>query len=76
MKSTMYFILFTLSWVVQFIGGIALAAMFFGGIYVFIMKSVLIGLAMIGGSMVGAWVINIIAGMLLIAATACIDLGD
>ena len=72
MKNTMFTFLFVMSWITQFVGGLALTVMFFAGIYTFFAKSILIGLAMIGGSMVGGWVVMFVSGILVVAAEACI----
>jgi hypothetical protein len=64
-----------LGYLLQFGGGLALAGVFFYGIYVLFAKSIAIGLMMIGGAVVGGWVIQIVSGLLFAAGMGAATIG-
>lgn len=54
----------------QFGSGLALAGLFFFGIYFAFAKSLAIGLMIIGGSVVGGWIVTIVVWVLMAAGAA------
>lgn len=52
-------------YLLRIVGGFALMGLFFYGIYVFFAKSIAIGLMMIGGAVVGGWVVQIVSTILI-----------
>jgi hypothetical protein len=64
-----------LGYLLQFGGGLALAGVFFYGIYVLFAKSIAIGLMMIGGAVVGGWIIQIVSGLLFAAGMGAATIG-
>lgn len=71
-----FMMLFTgFGFLLQFGGGLALAGVFFYGIYVLFAKSIAIGLMMIGAAVVGAWVIQFVSGLLFAAGMGAATIG-
>jgi hypothetical protein len=68
MRSTIFIILFVIGMAIQFVGGFAVVALFFAGIYTLFVKSVALGLMCIGGAVVGAWIVKILSGLILMIA--------
>lgn len=54
-----------LGYLLQIIGGFALIGIFFYGIYTFFATSIAIGLMMIGGAVVGGWIVRIVSVLLI-----------
>ncbi len=57
-------------WLIYIGGGLALAGLFIYGIYVLFAKSIGFGLMLIGASVVGGWLIQILFGLLMATALA------
>lgn len=64
-----------LSYLLMFVGGLAVIALLFAGIYTLFVKSISHGLMMIGGAVVGGWVIQIISSLLVVASTWSATIG-
>lgn len=64
-----------LGYLLQIGGGLALAGVFFFGIYVLFAKSIAVGLIMVGGSVVGGWIIQIVSGLLFAAGMGAATIG-
>lgn len=67
-----------MGYLLQFIGGFALAGVFFCGIYTLFSTSIAIGLMMTGGAVVGGLIIQIVSGILIaiVVGAAIIGLKD
>lgn len=61
-----------LVYLLQFGGHLALAVLFFYGIYIFFAESIVLSLMMISDIMIGGWVIQIIIGLLYAAGAGLI----
>jgi len=64
-----------LGYLLQFGGGLALAGLFFYGIYALFAKSVAVGLMMIGAAVVGGWIVQIVSGLLIAAGMGAATIG-
>jgi hypothetical protein len=63
MRGTIGLLLMGLGFLLQFGGGLALAGLFFFGIYIAFAKSLGIGLMIIGGAAVCSWILTIVVGL-------------
>jgi hypothetical protein len=64
-----------LGYLLQFGGGFALMGLFIYGVYTLFATSIAGGLMMIGGAVVGGWVIQIISGLLIAAGVGAATIG-
>jgi hypothetical protein len=55
---------------VRFVGGFVLCGLLIAGVYTLVVESVAIGLMMIGGALVGAWILNLVSGVLMVSGAA------
>lgn len=78
MRAVLVMIFIGAGYLLQFIGGFALVGIFFYGIYILFATSIATGLMMIGGAVVGGWIIQIVSGVLIAmgAGAATIGLKD
>ena len=75
MRSTLVMIFVGLGYLFQLLGGFVLVGMFFYGIYTLFATSIGIGLMMIGGAVVGGWIIQIISGILIALGAGAATIG-
>ena len=54
----------------RFVGGFVLCGLLIAGVYTLVVESVAIGLMMIGGALVGAWILNLVSGVLMVSGAA------
>ncbi|ALP54931.1 hypothetical protein Tel_16885 (plasmid) [Candidatus Tenderia electrophaga] len=64
-----------LGYLLQVFGGIALLAIFIFGIYTLFTTSMATGLMLIGGVVVGAWILQIISALLITIGTGAAAIG-
>lgn len=64
-----------LGYLLQFGGGFVLVGVFFYGIYALFAESVTLGLMLIGGAVVGGWVVRIASGLLIAAGIGAAIIG-
>lgn len=64
-----------LGYLLQLSGVLAIGGLFLGGIYVVFVKSIAIGLMMIGATVVGGWINQIVSGLLMAAGMGVITVG-
>ena len=75
MRAALVMIFVGVGYLLQFIGGFALAGIFFYGIYTFFATFIAIGLMMIGGAVVGGWIIQIVSGILIAMGVGAATIG-
>ncbi len=71
-----FLMLFTwLGYLLQFGGGLALVGLLIYGVYALFFKSVAVGLMMIGGAVVGGWIVQIVSRLLIAAGVGAATIG-
>ncbi len=65
MKFTICMLLIGAGYLTYFLGGIVLVGLFFYGIYTLFATSVAYGLMMLGATMVGGWMLQLVSGILI-----------
>lgn len=65
MRAALVMIFVGIGYLLQLIGGFVLVGMFFYGIYTLFATSIAVGLMMIGGAVVGGWIVQIVSGILI-----------
>jgi len=75
MRAAITIILMGLRMFVQLVGSFALISLFIYGVYTLIVSSIAMGLMMIGASVVGGWVIQLLSGILLAAVIGTATIG-
>ena len=55
---------------VRFVGGFALCGLLIVGVYTLFADSAATGLMMIGGAVVGGWILNLVSGVLMVSGAA------
>ena len=75
MRAVIMMIFFGLAWLLRILGGVALLWLLIYGIYALFAKSVLLGLMLIGGAVVGGWVIRLASGLLLLVGVGAASIG-
>ena len=66
MKGILFNIVFVVYWTIQILGGLGLAWVFIAGVMLLFTKSVAFGFLCIGASVVGGWVLKLIANSLFL----------
>lgn len=63
-------LLTTIGFLLQVVGGFAVFGLFIYGVYTLFVTSIAVGLMMIGGAVVGAWVVSLVSGLCIAAGDA------
>jgi hypothetical protein len=72
MRTAITMIFFGTGWLLQILGGLGILGLFIYGIYTLFANSIIVGLVLIGASVVGGWVIRFVSGLLMLAGAAAI----
>ena len=75
MRATIFMVFIGLGWILRILGGLALFGVLIYGVYALFAKSILFGFMLIGGAVVGGWVIQILSGLLFLAGAGAATIG-
>lgn len=75
MRMMIFMALVGLGWLLRILGGLALVGVLICGVYALFAKSILFGFMLIGGAVVGGWVIQLVSGLLFLAGAGAATIG-
>ncbi len=75
MRAALVMIFSGIGYLLKFIGGFVSVGMFFYGIYTLFFKSIAVGLMLIGGAVVGGWIVQIVSGIFIAIGAGAATIG-
>ena len=75
MRAVLFMVFMTVGYLLQIIGIFILGGMFLYGIYTLFATSIAVGLMIIGGVVVGGWILQIVSGILIAMGAGAARIG-